>query len=111
MCDKERQKLFGILIRPVVVAGAGYKNRQAIGVMVGRHQVIGCRFTGRIRASWGKIRLFGRISSKERTIDFIGRYLQKSFNLGSARLFQEHLDADDIRVKKWSRVVDRAVDV
>ncbi|MNE56720.1 hypothetical protein D3C80_1516500 [compost metagenome] len=48
--DHQRNKLFREVIRTVVVRAVGGQYRQAIGVMVGAHQVVAGGFAGRVRA-------------------------------------------------------------
>jgi hypothetical protein len=46
--DGERDQLFGKLVWPVVVAGVGDDDRQAVGALPGARQMVGCGLARRV---------------------------------------------------------------
>ena len=120
--NDERDQLFREVVGAVVVRAVGGQHRQAVGVVIGAHQVITGRLAGRVGAvrfvlvGFGK----GRGIFVERAIDFIRGYMQKTeFIFGrffqltvvSTYRLQQTEGANDIGLDKVFRAVNAAVDV
>ena len=76
--DHQRNQLLGKLERAVVVRAVGDQRRQAVGVEVGAHQVIGRRLARRVR----RVRRVRRLLAEqpvgaERAVHLVGRHVQK----------------------------------
>ena len=76
----QRNQLLGKLARTVVVGTVRSQHRQAIGVVVGPHQMIGGRLGGRVRAVRRICCLLGEGRSRWRkaAVDLIGGDVQKA---------------------------------
>jgi hypothetical protein len=81
--DDQRDELFREVVGTVVVGAVGGQHRQAVGVVVGAHQMVAGRLAGRVRAvrfvavGFGE----GRIVLAERAVDFVGGHMQEAERL------------------------------
>src|ERR1035437_6778855 len=75
--NDERNKLLGKLERAVIVGAVGGQNRQAIGVKVRPHQVVGGRLRRCIRAIGGVACRFRkrRFIPSQRSVYLVGGYM------------------------------------
>jgi hypothetical protein len=120
--DHQRDQLFREVVGTVVVRAVGGQHRQAVGVVIGTHQVVAGGLAGRVRA----VRLVavgfaeGRRLRRQRAVDFVGRHVQeaegrRSLSASAAPVgahgFEQVEGADDIGLDEFSRTFDRAVDV
>ena len=118
--DHQRDQLFGKVVRAVVVGAVGGEHRQAVGVVVGAHQVVAGGLAGRVGAvglvavGFGE----GRVVLAQRAIDLVGGHMQKAegrFGLVrqaapvGAHGFQQAEGADDIGLDEVLGAVDGAV--
>ncbi len=77
--DHQRNEFFRELVRPVIVGTVGREHRQAEGVAIGSHQVIGSRLRCRVRRIGRVGRLFGeRPVFAQAAVDLIGGNMQES---------------------------------
>ena len=108
------------MVGAVIVGAVRRENRQSVGVIVGANEMIGSRFTCRIRAI-GLVLLGlgeGGIRGRKRSIDLVGRHVKKSERLlgglieaapvGTCRL-QEGEGADDVGLNELGRPMDGAI--
>ena len=135
--DHQGDEFFGEMVGAVVVAAVGGQHGQAIGVVPGADQVVGCGFAGTVGAVWFvAVRLGkGRIVFAERAIDLVGGHVQKAERLPcrrgpcrgsrtlcaialfgqahpiSAHRLQQAEGAHDVGLDEVTGAVDGAVDV
>ena len=110
------------MIRAVIIRTVGGQHRQAVGMVIRAHQMVGRRLRGRIRAirriggSFGK----WRIVWPQRAVHFVGRNMQEAecipFAAGqarpvAARRFQQAEGTVDIGGDKFCRTVNRTIDM
>jgi len=119
--DDQGNELFRKLVGAVVVGTVGDQCRQAVGMKVGAHQVVGRGFAGRVRRPGivGRGFLKGAGFAK-RTVYFIGAHMQKSvflaggisvFQPGFPRRFEQGECAQDVGPDKFGGTRDAAVHV
>src|SRR2546426_8680568 len=120
--DDQRYQLFGKLARPIVIGAIGRQRWQPISVVIRAHEMIGSCFGCRI---WAVRRVRSglrkwRISRTERTIDFVGRYMQEAKALAllgwqrqpiRARGFEQRESAYDVGGDEVGWTADRSIDV
>ena len=77
--DHRRDELFAVLERAVVVGAVGGDHRQAVGMEIGPHQMIGTGLGGGVGRVGGVGRGFGegRIVALQRAVDLIGRNMME----------------------------------
>ena len=120
--DHQRNQLLRKLIRPVVVRAVGDQHRQAVGVEVGAHQMIGRRLARRVRRVRRVRRLLAELPvGAERAVDLVGRDVQEAERRRAPRRraprserprrLEQHERADDVGVDERPRAVDRPIDV
>ena len=120
--DHQRDQLLGKLAGAIVVGAIGRDRRQAIGVVVGAHQMIGGglgRGVGAVRRVRGGFGESG-VAGAERAVDLVGRDVQEAepvlFRLRErrpvgARFLEQGERAHHVGLHEISGTVDRAVHV
>ena len=78
--DHEGDEFFREVQRAVVVAAVGGEHGQAVGVVPGAHQVIGCSLAGRVRAVGLVAVVFaeGGVGGREGAVDLVGGDVQEA---------------------------------
>ena len=118
--DHQRNEFFRKVQRAIVVGAVGGEHRQAIGMVVGAHQVVTGRLGGRIGAV-GLVAVLlgeGRLALGKRPIHLVGGHMQQAkprlvctgqaAPIGTQRLQQVEC-AHDIGLDELCRAVDRAI--
>ena len=120
--DAQRNELFREVVGAVVVGAVGGEHRQAVGVVVGAHEVVAGGLARRVRAvgfvavGFGE----GRIVLGKRAVDFVGGDVEKAevvLRFGGeavpvgAHGFEQAEGADDVGLDEIFRAVDAAVNV
>ena len=120
--DHQRNQLFRKLVGAVVVRAVAGEDGQAVGVVVGTHQVIACRLARRVRAVGLVTVQFGegRVGAGERAVDLVGRDMEEAKRVFGGRLerapvaargLEQSEGAHHIGLDEGIGPVDRAVDM
>ena len=120
--DAERDELFREVVGAVVVGAVGGEHRQAVGVVVGAHEVVAGGLARRVRAIRFVAMGFseGGVVFFQRTVDFVGGDVENAeagLRIGfkavpvGANGFKQAEGADDIGLDEVFRAVNAAVDV
>jgi hypothetical protein len=119
--DHQRDELFGEMIWAVIVRAVGHDHRQPVGVVPGAHQMVRRGLRGRI----GRARIVGRGLAEQSVLAKRAEHLvsrnvveaERARALGrqrapvAQRLLQQREGSDHVGLDKFSRPVDRAVDM
>ena len=119
--QRQRNQLLRKLVRPVVVGAVGDQHRQAIGLVIGAHEVVRRRLRRRVRRVRRVRRRLGEGAARaEAAVDLVGRHVQEAEaalrrgvepgKMGARRLDQL-AGADDVGLHEGRRPLDGAVDV
>ena len=113
--DHQRNQLFGEVVGPVVVRAAADRHGAAVGAVVRHDQQIRGGLAGRIGRRRVDRRLFGeeQVGTVQRQIavDLVRRHLMEPDVAVGATAVEQDLRAENVRLEKDLRRVDRTVDV
>ena len=112
----------GNCTRPVVVRAVRGQRRQAVGVVIGAHEMVRRGLRRGVRAVRRVGRRFAerRIGWRQRSVDLVGGHVHEAKRLAfrgrkrrppRARRVEQAEGADDVRLDERRRAVDRPVDV
>ena len=120
--DHQRDQLLGEVVRAVVVGAVAGRDRQAVGVVPGAHEVIRGGLAGRVRAvrfvgiGFGE----GRVGGLQGAVDLVGAHVVEAKDSPglalqrrpvAARGFQQGEGAVDIGAHELAGAVDAAIHV
>ncbi len=120
--DHEGDKLFGKLIRTVVVGAICGEYRQAIGMMICAHQMVAGAFTRRVGAVGLVLMRFCKsgLTLRQRAVHLVGRYMEKTEILPRffvqlvpirSNSFEQPESAHNIGLDKGFRTVNGSINV
>ena len=110
--NEQRNDLFGKLVGTVIVRAARGDRGETERVALRSHQEIGRRLRRRVGAVGRDRRLFGeKACGSEAAVNFVGRNLNVSFDLGLAANVQQYLRPDDVGLDEGAGVENAAIDM
>src|SRR5690349_14636994 len=112
ICDHERHKFFGKLIRPIVVRRPRDYRGETIRADIGPYQEIGRGLRGGVRTARLQRKTFVREDAlRNVAVHFVGGNMHKPGHGNLTRDFEQNESARDVGLDDWSWLVDASVDV